>query len=831
MANFTIQDKDGNSTTVTIPDFSLESTQALVLANIKQLVKGDKQVIDALNDVANNSKGANAGDKDAASKQQQSQKTLIEESKKNRTSMGQGFKNLTTGIGRGIGGTLATFAKGMIALGSVVTGVATARFVTLGGALTELTKVGLSQRDSTIQTITSLNLLGFSTNEAVQSMVNNSRAFATMGKSVSATVASVQQLTNYGLNLGTGLEELNDIIIEELNTRARLTNVTSLSAKQLERQTKNIAETTQKQVEYAQALGVSTDTIRTFVQTLIDDNGYFTASLLTMNKDAQENVIKGTTLFASVLRASAGEVGGEIAAAVLEAAQGGAIGFSDAAVDMIQVLPRLAGIMNSAINDFDDEFKNAENIARQFTTELANLSQSERDRIFLLARAGDEMAKSMAKAVVASENAAENLNKLGLDIDDAQKAMLAFASVTKRFKGMMDGIITIITVEFGKVMGQGAPLEDTLTALNNATTLVAQSFTGLVRAVLKSFDFFGKTSTDAGKEVKTFADAIKYYSSYITGYMDRITDRLNAGESLWDIITTWWNQSKAKKTFDSIAEWIKTKLKDATTYVTDTVFAKIKDMMTMLSDKETWRPVFKGISEALKVGIAGLFTWDNMQKMVFGTATPMADAKNYIIDKKDDAIKTVSDATNSVTAPIKNVINKVSDFFGPEKDQATPNDSRPPVTTLNDVLPGAGGTNFKDDQKATQDEKERNNIIKEQADILTKANTESINIVVDGKSPANIPVTPAVSTTTATAAKANTDTATSKGPLEKQYDSQIEALKELVHETRKMLVKATATDQTMKTLTEAIATQDKNMNDHLKNIATNTKNTATAVTA
>ena len=167
--------------------------------------------------------------------------------------MGQGFKNLTTGIGRGIGGTLATFAKGMIALGSVVTGVATARFVTLGGALTELTKVGLSQRDSTIQTITSLNLLGFSTNEAVQSMVNNSRAFATMGKSVSATVASVQQLTNYGLNLGTGLGDLNDIIIEELNTRARLTNVTSLSAKQQDRMNKNIAKTTQKQVEYAQA--------------------------------------------------------------------------------------------------------------------------------------------------------------------------------------------------------------------------------------------------------------------------------------------------------------------------------------------------------------------------------------------------------------------------------------------------------------------------------------------------------------------------------------------------------------------------------------------------
>mgnify|MGYP006076147855 FL=1 len=812
MANFTIQDKDGNSTTVTIPDFSLESTQALVLANIKQLVKGDKQVIDALNDMANNSKGANAGDKDAASKQQQSQKTLIEESKKNRTSMGQGFKNLTTGIGRGIGGTLATFAKGMIALGSVVTGVATARFVTLGGALTELTKVGLSQRDSTIQTITSLNLLGFSTNEAVQSMVNNSRAFATMGKSVSATVASVQQLTNYGLDLGTGLEELNDIIIEELNTRARLTNVTSLSAKQQDRMNKNIAKTTQKQVEYAQALGVSTDTIRTFVQTLIDDNGYFTASLLTMNKDAQESVITGTTMFASVLRASAGEVGGEIAAAVLEAAQGGAIGFSDAAVAMITVLPRLAGTMNSAINDFENGFKNGEDIAKQFTTELANLSDSERDRIFLLARAGDEMAKSMAKAVVASENAAENLNKLGLDIDDAQKAMLAFASVTKRFKGMMDGIITIITVEFGKVMGSGKELDKTLEALNNATTLVAQSFTGMVRAVLKSFDFFGKTSTNAGKEVKTFADAIKYYSSYITGYMDRITDRLNDGENLWTMMTnqlsTWWKDSNAKKTFDSIAEWIKNKLKTATTYVTDTVFEKIPDMFdkitNILSDKDTWTPIFTAMATA----ITGLFTWDNLQRIIFGTATPMADAKNTLIDKKDKAVETVS----NVTAPIKNVIKNAVDFFRPEKDQATINDAtsdqfrriNKPNKNSNDyntVVPGMGGTNY------------------------VKDTATAINVIVGDAKTGTLPVTPAVGTPTETVAKAETNTKPVTDERKKEIENKFQEMLKLI------IDKSTATDQTMKTLTEAIAMQDTKMNSHLEKIVTNTKATSKGVNA
>ena len=43
--------------------------------------------------------------------------------------------------------------------------------------------------------------------------------------------------------------------------------------------------------------------------------------------------------------------------------------------------------------------------------------------------------------------------------------------------------------------------------------------------------------------------------------------------------------------------------------------------------------------------------------------------------------------------------------------------------------------------------------------------------------------------------------------------------------------KSTATDQTMKTLTEAIAMQDTKMNSHLEKIVTNTKATSKGVNA
>ena len=94
------------------------------------------------------------------------------------------------------------------------------------------------------------------------------------------------------------------------------------------------------------------------------------------------------------------------------------------------------------------------------------------------------------------------------------------------------------------------------------------------------------------------------------------------------------------------------------------MFDKITNI---LSDKDTWTPIFTAMATA----ITGLFTWDNLQRIIFGTATPMADAKNTLIDKKDKAIETVS----NVTAPIKNVIKNAVDFFRPEKDQATINDA------------------------------------------------------------------------------------------------------------------------------------------------------------
>lgn len=624
MANFQIQDAEGNNTTVTIPDFALDSTNQLMLANIKQLVKGSKDTIDSLKDVVDNAADAKNGDQKGRKKQEEATKKLTEETRKNRTSMSQNFKNMTTSIGKTAGGLFGTLTKGVIALGSVITGVATTRFVTLGQALTELTKQGLSQRDVTITTITSLNQLGFSTNEAVQAMLNSSRAFAVNTDAVLGGIRSLQSSSRYGQELGMTLNEVNELAINELSLRSRLMNLTGLTAVQQGAMNKNILKTATVQVEYSQALGVSTDTLRTFVSTLIEDNGYFAASMLRLSTEQREKTIAGVSQFASIIRATAGEAGGEITAAIIDAAQGGAIGFSDAAVDMIAVLPRLAGTFNDAIKDFDSGFGNAEQIALQLTDELANLSDSERERVFLLARAGDEQAKAMARAVLSAEQAATKLGNLGLNVDDAQKAMLAFTSVTQRFSGMFDGIITMVSVEFGKMIGEGKDLENTINSLNNATTLISQSFTKFVSALLKYIPGFTSKLEDGTEKVRKFSDVVDTVSSYITGVFDSLTKRLESGESPSDIIMSYLNPMLEKLSiwFDGFKETMKTKFNDTLDYIADAISEK-------MSSPDFWEPILKAIA----VAIAGVFTLKNLMKLMKSGASVVGEKMQQGVDK------------------------------------------------------------------------------------------------------------------------------------------------------------------------------------------------------
>ena len=75
----------------------------------------------------------------------------------------------------------------------------------------------------------------------------------------------------------------------------------------------------QSQMAYATALGVSTEELRAFVDSLIQDNGLLTASLLQFSDTVRSDVVAGIETFAHGMAAMGGKAGQDIAAAFLEA--------------------------------------------------------------------------------------------------------------------------------------------------------------------------------------------------------------------------------------------------------------------------------------------------------------------------------------------------------------------------------------------------------------------------------------------------------------------------------------------------------------------------------
>ena len=159
----------------------------------------------------------------------------------------------------------------------------------------------------------------------------------------------------------------------------------------------------------------------------------------------------GVQSFLSGMFAMGGEAGGEIGAAVLEAASMGAVGFSEAAFGFITVLPGLADNMQSVIADFNAGVIDGSEAAMSFTKELGNLSQGERDRVFLLARAGDEQAKMMAKAIIQFEQSADKMEKQGLEIENVQRGFNAFNAILKTVRSVFDNLVNTFMSGFGGI--------------------------------------------------------------------------------------------------------------------------------------------------------------------------------------------------------------------------------------------------------------------------------------------------------------------------------------------------------------------------------------------
>jgi len=364
-------------------------------------------------------------------------------------SLKNAFESEGESVGVALMSTGETIFKAGAYASTVITGIFAAVGNTILGAgdsLNTLAKTGVGFNDTFADVTTSAGLgvsslggLTGSFESAAQLIAQNSNVVATQG--FGRFRQTMQFAADISEDLGLSFEDSMQQFGDALSRRQSLLNLGNVDQARLNKQT---ATTVKSQMAYAKALGVSTEELENFVDSLIRDNGLLSASILGMSDTMRSDVVAGIEVFASGLAAMGGKAGQDVAAAFLEAGSTGAIGLSDAATGFVTALPSLAGPMeefSAAMKSGTLSQAGAQDMVQGLTSQLGNLSAEEKARVKSLAIIGDENAKTLANAIAQfeqSEGKLKDINKaLGttFDMDAVQKGTNQFNKIMSQVSG------------------------------------------------------------------------------------------------------------------------------------------------------------------------------------------------------------------------------------------------------------------------------------------------------------------------------------------------------------------------------------------------------------
>ena len=368
----------------------------------------------------------------------------------------------------GMYNTVTSAIQGATAAIVLYGGILVDTFVGLGSELNELTKVGAGFTDglsrggmSATDAMVQLSGMGI---DAANTMKNMSGIMQTMNKKAFVgLVDSFMDATNSGVELGMSLDDSVERMGAELAKRQQMGVLDGMNQARMQKQITRSIKTQQK---YASVLGESVDNLVAFTDSLITQTPVLTSSLLRFDKELRGKVIAGITDFGSTMRAMGGEEGGQIAAAMTEAAASGAMGFSESMTGYIRALPSLAGPMKDYITQIKNgtlSQEEAEQMALDMTSQLGNLSKAEKQRVFLLDRAGDAQAGSMAKAIIQFEASEKKLKAISKDLtmEGIQKGTNTLTAIMKGLTGTFEAVKTSFLQGFGNIANGGADLGET----------------------------------------------------------------------------------------------------------------------------------------------------------------------------------------------------------------------------------------------------------------------------------------------------------------------------------------------------------------------------------
>ena len=323
-----------------VPDWAKEVTMKKMASDMSKLSGTIQSENEKLIKAITGGKGSNKDANDASKASKESTETKKVETKevKNTVKEYGKLRAASVALGVGLGGFIGTVVKGSAALAGAIAALTTDTLFRYTASLNQLTDVGLNQANEFMDTNFALRSLGMSLEEATNFTLGAAGAIQALGgDSVNNLLKQFNALNANGADFGLTLQDNIDILKEEINFATRLGNIGQLDEKQRTRLIQRTEKLLETQIEYSGVLGESVETVRAFTIQLLQSQSDFQARLLMLNEDARQELIKGTQEFASVLRATGGELGGELAAAAIEAGSFGAIGFSESAKRFVTV--------------------------------------------------------------------------------------------------------------------------------------------------------------------------------------------------------------------------------------------------------------------------------------------------------------------------------------------------------------------------------------------------------------------------------------------------------------------------------------------------------------
>lgn len=521
-----------------LPDWAKETTMKKMAADMSKLSGTIKSENEKLIKAITSGKGTNKDANNASKATKESTKSQEEQSKeiKKTTKEYSAMRGMSVSLGAAVGGAIGGLVSGIGVLTGAVMALTTDTLFKYTASLNRLTDVGLNQSDEFMKTNFRLRTLGMSLDEATNFTINAAGAMQALGgESVNKLLNQFQNLTNLGADLGLTHQDNIDIFREEISFATRMGNIGRLEStqrQQLVNRTKDLLST---QMKYTGVLGQSLETVRAFTLSLLESSSDFQSRVLLMNEDTRQEMIKGAQEFVSVLRATGGELGGELAAAAVEAASFGAIGFSESAKRFITVLPSLAGDFNNVVGGFNNQMLDGEEAAMMFTERLGQLSEAEKNRIFAIARTGDAQALVLAKGVMQFEKSMEKINKAGENIENYDPVQ--FQRTANLLGGTFTQLMSSITAVkdlFITAFISGIDYD----AFNNSFAALRTSVQSLVETLLGIEKTGDKVNSSLADGLATkLPMAIDTMTVKILNFNERVKEFLksNEGSSIGDV--------------------------------------------------------------------------------------------------------------------------------------------------------------------------------------------------------------------------------------------------------------------------------------------------------